>query len=155
MAATENARGDDVYQPDGEGIVDDSGLLDPGDTLSGREADPYDEGWSPPERPLAVERDGTTNAEQQTGESLEKRLTEEIPDPALALPDDREDGIGDVSDTDGEPRDNEVGATRSGRLTAADGPGPSTFAVDVGIDGAAASAEEAAVHLIPVDDEVL
>ncbi len=46
-----------------------------------------------------------------------------------------------------------MGVTRSGRLTAPDTPGPSTFAQDVGVDGAAASAEEAAVHLIPVDGD--
>lgn len=153
MAATDNARGDDVYQPDGSETVDDAGILDAADTLSGREAEPYDEGWSPPERPLGVERRGTTAAEQQAGESLDQRLAEELPDPALDLADDTGDGIGDTPDTDGEAWDDEVGVTRSGRLTAPDTPGPSTFAQDVGVDGAAASAEEAAVHLIPVDGD--
>ncbi|OKI18613.1 DUF5709 domain-containing protein [Streptomyces sp. CB03911] len=153
MAATDSARGDDVYQPDGGEIVDDSGILDAQDTLTGREADPYDEGWSPPERALAVDRVGTTAEEQRAGESLAQRLSEELPDPALDLTADLGDGIGDVSDTDGEPRDGEVGVTRSGRLTAPSGRNPSTFAEDVGIDGAAASAEEAAVHIIPADGE--
>ncbi|MFC9330413.1 DUF5709 domain-containing protein [Kitasatospora sp. NPDC057015] len=154
MAATDSARGDDVYQPDGGGeIVDDSGILDAQDTLTGREADPYDEGWSPPERSLAVERVGTTAEEQRVGESLAQRLTEELPDPALDFAADVGDGIGDVSDTDGEPLDGEVGAARAGRLTAPTGRIPSTFAEDVGIDGAAASAEEAAVHIIPADGE--
>ncbi|GGV51337.1 hypothetical protein GCM10010495_81220 [Kitasatospora herbaricolor] len=155
MAATDSARGDDVYQPDGGEIVDDSGILDAQDTLTGREADPYDEGWSPPERALAVDRVGTTAEEQRAGESLAQRLSEELPDPALDLTADVGDGIGDVSDTDGEPRDGEVGATRSGRLTAPSGRNPTTFAEDVGIDGAAASAEEAAVHIIPADGEFL
>jgi len=53
-----------------------------------------------------------------------------------------------------------VGEARAGRLVADDqGLGPDEtselVADDVGIDGAAASAEEAAVHEIPEDDESL
>ncbi|MFE3110114.1 DUF5709 domain-containing protein [Kitasatospora indigofera] len=153
MTATDNVRGDDVYQPDATADVgDDAGLLDPEDTLVDRAAGPYEEGWSPPERPLAVEHRGTTAAEQNEGESLDERLAEEIPDPALAVPaNDRTDDVGDVADTDGEPRDDEVGAARAGRLSPR-ATGPSTFATDVGVDGGAASAEEAAVHIVP-DEE--
>ncbi|MEK0100928.1 DUF5709 domain-containing protein, partial [Streptomyces sp. A475] len=64
-----------------------------------------------------------------------------------------DDGIGDTWDTDGEPLDDEVGAERSGRLVAPDegvrkDKEGELFAEDVGIDGAAASAEEAAMHLV-------
>ena len=54
--------------------------------------------------------------------------------------------MGDLVDGDGEPWDNEVGVARAGRLTQqAEGTVPATLtASDVGIDGAAASAEEAA-----------
>lgn len=67
------------------------------------------------------------------------------------MPDD--DGIGDTWDTDGEPLDDEVGAERAGRLVAPDkgvrkSEESELFAEDVGIDGAAASAEEAAMHLV-------
>jgi hypothetical protein len=67
--------------------------------------------------------------------------------------DDGGDGLGDAADTDGEPWDDEVGDVRAGRLVASDeGFGEDTdeelYASDAGIDGGAASAEEAAVHVI-------
>ncbi|MEV0523274.1 DUF5709 domain-containing protein [Streptomyces sp. NPDC050439] len=157
--------GDEVYQPDTDEaeVREDEGILDAEDTLSDRAADPYDEGWSPPERPLGVGHTGTTAQEQQEGESLDERLSEERPDPALEVPDPAEDddGIGDTTDTDGEPiEDAEVGDARAGRLFAPDD-GASVDAEDdaeqdmigedMGIDGGAASAEEAAVHVIDED----
>ena len=147
--------GDDVYQPDGSEIQDDAGLLDAEDTLEDDGVgDPLDRGWSPPERPWAVEHRGVTAAERREGETLDQRLAEELPD--LAAP--GGDGIGDCDGTDGEPLDNEVGALRSGRLVAPDEGAhedaeSALVATDVGIDGAAASAEEAAVHI--VDEETL
>lgn len=155
--------GDEVYQPDAEEVREDEGILDAEDTLSDRGTDPYDEGWSPPERPLGVAQTGTTAQEQQDGETLAERLSEERPDPALAVPGPAEDddGIGDTTDTDGEPVDEtQVGDARAGRLFAPDD-GASGDAEDdaeqdmigedMGIDGGAASAEEAAVHLIDAD----
>ncbi|MFF0228117.1 DUF5709 domain-containing protein [Streptomyces sp. NPDC004629] len=145
--------GDDVYQPDGSEIQEDSGLLDAEDTLvnDGVE-DPLDRGWSPPERPWAVEHTGVTAAEGHRGESLDQRLAEELPD--LDVPDG--DGIGDCQGSDGEPLDNEVGDLRSGRLVAPDegtheDEESALVATDVGIDGAGASAEEAAVHVVDED----
>lgn len=145
--------GDDVYQPDGSEQREDTGLLDAEDTLEyGGADDPLDVGWSPPERPWAVEHDGVTAAERRRGESLEQRLTEEVPD--IAAPDG--DGLGDSTDTDGELLDAEVGATRSGRLVAPDEGAredeeAALVATDVGVDGAAASAEEAAMHVVDED----
>ncbi|MGP4087326.1 DUF5709 domain-containing protein [Streptomyces sp. KR55] len=144
--------GDDVYQPDGSEQREDTGLLDVEDTLENDGvSDPLDRGWSPPERPWAVERADVTAAERQRGETLDQRLGEELPDPAV--PD--SDGIGD-RDTDGELLDNEVGAVRSGRLVAPDEGAhedeeSALIASDVGIDGAAASAEEAAMHIVDED----
>ena len=144
--------GDDVYQPDGSEIQEDSGLLDVEDTLEDDGVDdPLDRGWSPPERPWAVEHTGVTAAER---ESLDQRLSEEVPD--LPVPDG--DGIGDIDGTDGELLDNEVGARRSGRLVAPDEGAhedeeSALIATDVGIDGAAASAEEAAMHVVDDDAE--
>jgi hypothetical protein len=145
--------GDDVYQPDASDQREDTGVLDSEDTLlyDGVE-DPLDRGWSPPERPWAVEHTGVTAAERRQGETLDQRLAEELPD-ALA-PDG--DGLGDSEDTDGELLDNEVGAARSGRLVAPDEGAhedeeSALIATDVGIDGAAASAEEAAVHIVDED----
>ncbi|MFF3851175.1 DUF5709 domain-containing protein [Streptomyces sp. NPDC002328] len=145
--------GDDVYQPDASEIQDDAGLLDAEDTLENDGvADPLDRGWSPPERPWAVEHTGVTAAERRQGETLDQRLAEELPD--LAPPDG--DGIGDCDDTDGELLDKEVGSARSGRLLAPDEGAhedeeSALIATDVGIDGAAASAEEAAVHIVDED----
>ncbi|MFE2424316.1 DUF5709 domain-containing protein [Streptomyces hokutonensis] len=146
--------GDDVYQPDGSEVQDDAGLLDAEDTLvaDGVE-DPLDRGWSPPDRPWAVERADVTAAERQHGETLDQRLAEEVPD--LAVPDG--DGLGDSEDTDGELLDIEVGDLRSGRLVAPDEGAhedeeSGLIATDVGIDGAAASAEEAAMHIVDEDE---
>lgn len=66
------------------------------------------------------------------------------------------DGLGDTTDTDGELIDDQVGDRRAGRLTAweAELDSRSDFwAHDVGIDNGAASAEEAAVHVVPDTDE--
>jgi hypothetical protein len=100
--------------------------------------DVLDEGYSPPDYPPSV--DVPTPAEELLGESLDQRLAEEVPD---------------VSGDDEEERDPlaEVGGVRAGRLADTDlGAGPDTekdlVAEDLGIDGGAASAEEAAVHIV-------
>ncbi|GGX77661.1 DUF5709 domain-containing protein [Streptomyces minutiscleroticus] len=145
--------GDDVYQPDGSEVQDDAGVLDAEDTLEYDGVDdPLDRGYSPPERPWAVEHRGVTATEQRRGETLDERLAEEVPD--VSAPEG--DGIGDWQDSDGELLDDEVGAVRSGRLVAPDeGTHEDTesalVAADVGIDGAAASAEEAAMHVVDGD----
>ena len=125
---------------------DDSGVLEAQDTLVDRGVDDVlDEGWSAPERPLGVEEWGTTGAEESAGESLDRRLAREVPERAG----EDGDGLGDTSDTDGELLDDEVGDDRAGRLSARDGDGDDQLvADDAGIDGAAASAEEAAVHVV-------
>ena len=97
----------------------------------------------------AVDDWGTTEAEELAGESLDGRLRRELPDRS----DDEGDGLGDLSDSDGELLDDEVGDARAGRLVdAGDGGTGDTddemWARDAGIDGAAASAEEAAVHVV-------
>ncbi|MFC4501561.1 MULTISPECIES: DUF5709 domain-containing protein [Streptomyces] len=156
----DDVMGDEVYQPDGPDDREDEGILDPEDTLIDRGSDPYEEGWSPPERPLAVEHQGTTAREQREGESLDQRLAEERADPALEEPgvdDGMDDGVGDLTGGAGEPLDDEVGTDRAGRLVAPDEGAredaeKDLLAEDVGIDGGAASAEEAAVHRIPDED---
>ncbi|MEU2740742.1 DUF5709 domain-containing protein [Streptomyces sp. NPDC007095] len=145
------AMGDDVYQPDGSEVQDDAGLLDVSDTLDDRGIDEaLDEGYSPPEKPWGVEHTGVTAAERQRGESLDERLAEEVPD----IADQVGDGIGDLWGGDGELIDDEVGDLRAGRLIAPDEGAhedaeKDLIAYDVGVDGAGASAEEAAMHLIP------
>ncbi|MGW2169198.1 DUF5709 domain-containing protein [Streptomyces sp. NPDC001705] len=145
--------GDDVYQPDGSEQREDTGLLDSEDTLEDDGVgDPLDRGWSPPERPWAVEHTGVTAAERHEGETLDQRLAEERPE----QPAPEGDGLGDADGTDGELLDGEVGADRSGRLVAPDEGAhedeeSALVALDVGIDGAAASAEEAAMHVVDED----
>jgi hypothetical protein len=109
-----------------------------------------DTGYSPPERPRGVNRFGTTLDEQEEGETLDQRLAQEVPDPALAVGED--DYVDEQADASGE-----VGGGRAGRLVDPDGGAEwdtekDLVGRDVGIDGGAASAEEAAVHVIADDD---
>lgn len=120
----------------------------------------YDTGYSPPERPLGMTRFGTTNAEEEQGESLDQRLAQEMPDPNLASdleasPSD--ENVDSVDNTRIEDEDlvyREVGDERAGRLFNPDERigedlEKDLLGTDVGIDEGAASAEEAAVHIIP------
>lgn len=125
--------------------VDDEDQLQFADTLDGRGvADLLDEGYSPPEKWSAGEGFGTTAAEALQGETFKQRLAQEEPDiDPYAVPPEYVDGP-------------EVGHDRAGRLVAPDEGShfdrdEELVAADVGIDGGAASAEEAAIHL--VDDE--
>jgi hypothetical protein len=145
----------DVYGTDGTDPEEATGLLEPEDTLEDpRGARDLDTGWSPPERPWGVDDWGTTEREEATGESLDGRLRRELPD----RPEDDGDGLGDLAGGDGELLDDEVGDARAGRLADVGEDGvvddeDQLLAEDLGIDGGAASAEEAAVHLVRRGDE--
>ncbi len=132
----------------------DPASLDASDTLDGDPGDdPLDQGIAPPDRWSAGEGFGTTAAEEQEGESLDQLLAEEEPEPdpyaeaeAEADADSGEDRRADDLFGDAEPE------PRSGRLVADDEGAHADdeadlVARDVGIDGGAASAEEAAVHV--------
>ncbi|MFF7725548.1 DUF5709 domain-containing protein [Streptomyces sp. NPDC008001] len=141
--------GDEVYQPAGSDLWDQPNELDLENALDGDGLDEVlDEGYSPPEKPLAVDRHGTAAQEQHDRESLEQRLAREVPD--IASPEG--DGIGDQIGTDGEVVDPLAGRERAGRMVEAEYGPPrhsnDVVARDVGIDGGAASAEEAAMHVI-------
>ncbi|GAA1748811.1 DUF5709 domain-containing protein [Aeromicrobium alkaliterrae] len=131
----------------------DPGQLQPEDTLDDRGVDDVlDEGYSPPEKLHGSVAKGVTEAEQEEGESFEERLAQEVPDDTGITPSDapRSDDPEDAREVD-DPADSYAGDERSGRLVAPDqGSGldedQQQLASDVGIDGAAASAEEAAVH---------
>jgi hypothetical protein len=119
------------------------------DSLSG-DIDDDPAGYSPADRPWVSEDWGTTDREEEAGESLDGRLARELPEGSS---DEEGDGIGDASDTDGELRDGEVGDVRGGRLADGDDGGlvdreEELYAEDEGIDGGGASAEEAAVHVV-------
>lgn len=116
------------------------------DTLIERGSnDPLDEGLTPPEKWSAGEGFGTTADEYRQGESFEQRLSQEEPDldPDAEWNEDQLD-------------DGEVGNGRSGRLVdPSRGQGEDNVSEmvgdDIGIDGGAASAEEAAVHIVEED----
>ncbi len=120
------------------GAEGDADQLSEEDTLLDRGVDdPLDEGYSPLERPRANHW-GETAWEESAGEPLERRLDDEVPDTWETDPLERPD------------------TTRAGRLVADDEADPGEdgdrdndlYGQDAGIDGAGASAEEAAVHWV-------
>lgn len=124
----------DVPDPEFTGDTDQH---DPEDTLIDRGVDDYlDEGYTVPERPRPNHW-GETAYEAEVGETSDMRLAQEEPEVWEREP---------VTDED-----------RAGRLAA----DPRTFedrindvyALDEGIDGGAASAEEAAVHVVDEDEQ--
>jgi hypothetical protein len=144
---------DDENQPQSteDSLVDDRGL-----------PEPLDEGYSPPEKWSAAQGYGNTPLEEIQGESLDQRVDQEIPEPdpyevadeeaergdlAAMVAEDSSEGEAVQADVEGAEGD------RAGRLVAEDeGVRTDTekdlVAEDVGIDGAAAGAEEAAVHVV-------
>jgi hypothetical protein len=120
----------------GDYSVDDETQLQPEDTLDFHGVDDVlDEGFVTREKWSPAQGFGNTAAEEHRGETLEQRLAQEVPDVDLS-----------DEDWDGE-YDDEVGDARSGRLVASDD-ADDRYVQDVGIDGAGASAEEAAMHVI-------
>lgn len=148
------------YDIEGAGTysVDDEDQLQSEDTLVDRGVDDVlDEGYSPPERPRAVEGFGTTAAEVAQGETLDMRLAQEEPDPAMAFDDPLAEPVEEDPDAPREQvevlDDGEVGNLRAGRLIAPDEGAhedidSDLIASDAGIDAGAASAEEAAMHVV-------
>jgi Family of unknown function (DUF5709) len=96
--------------------------------------DGLDAGYVPPDRPYVLEDDDVTVAGQREPDTLDERLAREVPEELV------------------------VDAERAGRLYdpdqgAALERGDAMDADDVGISGGAASAEEAAVHVVEVGAE--
>jgi hypothetical protein len=129
--------------------VDDENQLQPEDTLLDRGLeDALDEGYSPPEKWSAAQRFGNTPYEEEVGETLDQRIAQEMPEPDPYT----------LAELDSDEPVGEVGSVRAGRLVAEDEGAHEDIeselvADDVGISGAGASAEEAAVHIIEVDEE--
>ena len=127
--------GDEVYA-DGVSDTDD---VDENETLAGSyQGELADTMYSPPDRDPGTDRWGTTAFEESQGESLDQLLSEEEPDVF-----EREAPLDDAD-------------PRAGRLVAEnEGIGPDEekdeVATDVGFAGSAASAEEAAVHVVDED----
>jgi hypothetical protein len=137
-------------------------VLDASDTLDGDPGDdPLDRGVAAPQRWSAAIRYGDTAGEQQAGESLDQLLAEEEPDVA----DEENDELAGDFAGDEDAGDEDVDGLllddgpdpRAGRLVAEDeGAHPDEeadlVARDTGIDGGAATAEEAAMHVVEDDD---
>lgn len=127
--------------PDPETIAEgDTDQLEYADTLLDRGVEsPLDEGYSPSERPPGNRLE--THLDQELGERMDDKLEAEQPE---------------VWETDPGPDAGARQPDRAGRLAAADAdadglPSADTMAVDAGVSGGAATAEEAAVHV--VDDD--
>ena len=140
---SEDSWGREMYH--GYSVDDENQPQDTKDSLvdSDRVAEPLDEGYSPPEKWSPAEGYGNTPLEEEMGESLDQRLQQEVP----------EEDPYDAARNQPENVSGEVGDERTGRLLDEDmGAGDDTekdmVAGDVGVDGAGASAEEAAVHTI-------
>ena len=147
--------------------LEDYQVQDTTDTLIGAPGDdPLDRGVVPPERWSGDIRRGDQGGQ---GESLDELLAEEEPDDTLELTEDEKDEYGDerlediAGDEDAGDEDvdglllDDGPDPRAGRLVAEDeGAHPDEeedlVASDVGIDGGAATAEEAAVHVVEEDD---
>jgi hypothetical protein len=149
--------------------LEDYQVQDTTDTLIGAPGDdPLDQGVVPPERWSAGIRYGVTAEEQSGGESLDQLLAEEEPDDALELTEDELETDGEEPgdlEGDEDAGDEDVDGLllgagpdpRAGRLLAEDeGAHPDEeedlVASDAGIDGGAATAEEAAMHVVEEDD---
>ena len=143
--------------------LEDYEVRDASETLDGNPGDdPLDSGVIPPQHWSAGMRYGTTAEEQEEGESLDRLLAEEEPDESAFDPDeDVPESFGDDEDdadeyidglllNDGQdPRAGRLVAENEGTHAAAE---EDLVARDVGIDGGAATAEEAAVHVVEDDD---
>jgi hypothetical protein len=152
--------------------LEDYSVQEPADSLTGEPGEPgknpLDRGVAPPERWSAAIR------KADEPESLDDLLAEEEPDPALEelgddlSEDDASEGDEDEDEDEDEAEDeadeyvdglllDDGPDPRAGRLVAEDeGAHPDDeedlVARDVGIDGGAASAEEAAIHVVEDDD---
>jgi hypothetical protein len=136
--------------------AENDGVIPVEDSLEGDAGDDeLEPGIIPPDGWAAADRFGTTEEEEEEGESLDDHLREEEPDVdpyAEAAKEDEE------SDTEGEYLEKtDDPDPRAGRLVAEDEGAhtvgePDLVAGDVGIDAGAAGAEEAAVHVESEDE---
>ncbi len=136
-----------------EAVPEESEQLDqlqPDETLLDRGVDDVlDEGYVTGENWTPAQGFGNTIAEMRKGETLEMRIAQELPEP-----------VPDETPWNPDPQESrEVGKLRSGRLVDANGGVPGldieaeSIGHDVGIDGGAATAEEAAMHIIDDYDD--
>jgi hypothetical protein len=138
--------------------LEDYQVQDASDTLSGDPGDdPLDRGVAPPQRWSRAIRRG----DQGEGESLDELLAEEEPDTPFDVDDEDAEDTEDDDDAGDEDVDgllhDDGPDPRAGRLVAPDeGSHPvdvtDMLARDAGVDGGAATAEEASMHAVEEDD---
>jgi hypothetical protein len=136
-----------VEVPDGAEQLD---QLQPDETLLNRGVpDVLDEGYVTGENWSPAQGFGNTPAEMRRGETIDQRVLQELPEP-----------VRDDTPWNPDPLESrEVGNKRAGRLvdvpkeTLGANGAAQTVGRDVGIDGGAASAEEAAMHIIDDYDD--
>ena len=142
--------------PEGMNEIDETSIdpeeqqsqMQPYDTLDDRGVeDVLDEGIVPNQKWSPGQGFGNTAAEQREGETLDMRIAQEEPD------------VFDQELDSENLEDAEVGGERAGRLVAPDEGAhqdeeADAVALDVGIDGAGATAEEAAMHVVADEDEL-
>jgi hypothetical protein len=150
---TNDAEDGEAY---GDYSVDDEDQPAAEDFLLDDQVDEADRGYSPPEKWSAAQGYGNTPLEEELGETLDQRIAQEVPEPDPYAEAEEEAEDADEQETDDE---HEVGDRRAGRLVDPDeGFGEDEekdlIGEDVGIDGAAASAEEAAVHVVEDDADL-
>ncbi|GGK15159.1 hypothetical protein GCM10010124_04670 [Pilimelia terevasa] len=160
-----------VSEPAADGLPDtaDHDSIADDERHSAREADGRDPAALPGDRPLGLDAHGTTAAEERHPAPLDERLTWENPEVRLTDPtrqwSDEERPDTDVLDPPPQydPHDpvsmydrplDDRDAPPVGRLVAPDGGSgldreAEALAVDAGAAGGAATAEEAAMHIVP------
>jgi Family of unknown function (DUF5709) len=119
-----------------DGVLDESDSLEDGPT-----DDPLDTGIIPTDHYYGADRFGTTEEEEEEGESLDDHLREEEADVDPYAEAEEED--------EPDPRAGRLVAEDEGAHTVGE---PDLVAGDVGIDAGAAGAEEAAVHVESEDE---
>ncbi|SHI66102.1 hypothetical protein SAMN02745244_00786 [Tessaracoccus bendigoensis DSM 12906] len=130
-----------------DGVPEESEQLDQlqeADSLINRGVkDVLDEGFIAPDHWSPAQGFGNTPSEMRQGETLEMRIKQEEPE--------RTEG---AAEWNPHREARQVGSERAGRLMSVQGSGhEDTLGVDVGISGGAASAEEAAMHIISDDED--
>jgi hypothetical protein len=146
---------DDNETYHGYSVDDETQPQSTGDSLADSDrglADPLDEGYSPPEKWSAAQGYGNTPLEESLGESLDQRLEQEVPEPdpyEVAEAEDLDDEVDEPGSVAGDERAGRLVDPDEGVRTDVE---KDLVGIDVGIDGAAAGAEEAAMHVISEDD---
>jgi len=134
--------------PDPADPFEEEGLASPDPDDGGKRitGDVQEEIAVPAETPVAVNDFGTTAAEEVAGESLDGRLSREVPERSADTP---ADESADADQPYPEERDQRAGRIVETDEGARSDDEPDAVALDVGTDRGGFSAEERAMHIEP------